>query len=494
MTPKRITLASKQTLRAALLPLLLGVLTLFALLPWEPQGPFDARDWSPLAGARVTLPWQGAVLEPFAALSHILTGAPDFRIAALSFALWTALLSGGWVFVRRRDLGGWRRGLWAGAVAAFGFWCIPASLLFYSHLHLPGWQLQLDDPQWLAADLQSHTLGSHDGLVSGAYNLLWHERRGYDVVAVTEHDETAGSFYAEALGDAAGRLTVLPGIEVANEYGGFLLGVGMREGVPTPERWHKGEADYSRRFSQEIAQQHQGAVISLAWRLGAEDVEALVDDGVDAFELTNQGHPDIPDSVRDEMLRLERAGRIRLVSSTDWHGWGGAARTWTLLHLPGAAAMTPQARKAAIITLLREGSREAVIPVTAAYQGPPGVWRTVLAPLTETLRYAAELSPLRLLSWWLWGALFWLLARRLRRAGYPAPRLLGGGALLLVGGGLVWGGVRLYRSRADGGVMLSVVTGDLGVMALQAALPLLLVGGWLVWRTLRQRQKPNRHH
>jgi hypothetical protein len=194
------------------------------------------------------------------------------------------------------------------------------------------------------------------------------------------------------------------------------------------------------------------------------------------------------------MLRLERAGRIRLVSSTDWHGWGGAARTWTLLHLPGAAAMTPQARKAAIITLLREGSREAVIPVTAAYQGPPGVWRALLAPLTETLRYAAELSPLRLLSWWLWGALFWLLARRLRRAGYAAPRLLGGGALLLVGGGLIWGGVRLYRSRTDGGVMLSVVTGDLGVMALQAALPLLLVGGWLVWRTLRQRQKPNRHH
>ena len=43
--------------------------------------------------------------------------------------------------------------------------------------HAPAFTKMLnvtDDPQWLAADLQSHTLGSHDALVRAEYNLRWH--------------------------------------------------------------------------------------------------------------------------------------------------------------------------------------------------------------------------------------------------------------------------------------------------------------------------------
>ncbi len=467
-----------------LLLTILAFVTLFALLPWQPQGPFDARDWSLIEGVSVTMPWWQMLIEPFSALGHILTGAPDFRLAAISLAIWVTLLSWAWVFWRRGDLPWWRRGPWASAVALFAFWCIPSMILFFSHLHFPGWQLQVEDPQWLAADLQSHTLGSHDALVPAEYNLRWHRERGYDVVAITEHDEAGGSFHAQQIALAQGEPLVIPGVEMVNEYGGFLLGLGLKPGQPVLLGRRK-DKDYSPRFAENIDQDHQGALISMAWLLSAEDVERLVDDGVDAFELINAGHPDIPDEVRNAMLRLEREGRIRLVSSTDWHGWGGYSRTWTLLRVPAAGRMTPQQREEKIIQLLREGGRDEVIPVAAGYQGEVSTLRVLFSPLIEFARYAAELSPLRLLGWWLWGAILWLLMQRLAGAGIPAASTLCGGGLLAVGLILLWRGWSLHQLQPEGAVVLSDVTEELGLMAMQAAVPLLLVGGWLSFRGLR---------
>jgi hypothetical protein len=469
--------------------LLLGVLlfvTLFALLPWQPQGPFDARDWSHLDGVRVTMPWWQLLLEPFSALSHIITGAPDFRLAAYAITAWVVVVSWLWVVLRYRHLLWWRRGLWASAVALFALWCIPAMMLFFSHLHFPGWQLQLDDPQWLAADLQSHTLGSHDALVSAGYNLQWHSERGYDVVGITEHDDPAGSFFAQQLARQQGGPLVIPGVEVANEYNGFLLGMGLKPQRPLAA-WQKGEPNFSRRFTSTVTAQHQGAVISMAWRLVPQDIETLANDGVNAFELINTGHPDIPDAVRAEMLRLEGEGRIRLVSSSDWHGWGGNSRSWTLLQLPGAEQMSATEQTAQIIRLLREGERGEVIPVAAGYQGAVSPLRLILAPLVEAARYAAELSPGRLFGWWLWGLLLWLAARQLRAAGIAPGRAIWGAYLLLIALLLLWKGLALYQLSPAGEVVLSDVTKPLGAMAMQAALPLMLVGGWLLAWSWRKR-------
>jgi len=201
----------------------------------------------------------------------------------------------------------------------------------------------------------------------------------------------------------------------------------------------------------------------------------------------NAGHPDIPDSVRNELLRLEREGRVRLVSSTDWHGWGGNSRTWTLLRLPGSRELPRQQQVDAVVRLLREGEREEVVPVVAGYQGEVSTLRVILSPLVESARYAAELSPDRLLGWWLWALVLWLLGQRLRAAALPPGEMLWSVTLLMVSGLLFWRGVVLYQIVPQGDVVLSDVTEELGEMAMQAALPLLLVGGWLGIRNLRRR-------
>jgi hypothetical protein len=149
--------------------------------------------------------------------------------------------------------------------------------------------------------------------------------------------------------------------------------------------------------------------------------------------------------------------------------------------------MSRQQQHDQIVKLLREGRGTDVIPVAAGYQGEVSALRIIFAPLVETARYAAELSPARLLGWWLWALLLWLASQRLRAAGIAPGRALWAICLLVVGALLLWKGAMIHQIRPEGDVVLSRVTEELGMMAIQSALPLLLVGSWIGWRTVRYR-------
>lgn len=459
------------------------LLSVLALLPWDPLGPFDARDYSLLPDMRIDYPSAAAVLEPLIAPGHILMGAPDFRLAFISTAVWLAVLAAVWGWLR----GGawWRRLLRASGWAISAVWCLAAYLLFVSHVHFPGWRLVTSNPDSVVADLQSHTLGSHDGLVRAPVNLSWHDARGYDVTAITEHDDPGGSFYTQRLAaQNFPHLGVIAGAEVGSEYGGFLLAMGLQEGLAIPSFWDD-RTDYARRFIDTVHNDHGGAVISMAWRLDAAAVRQLAASGVDAFEITNNGHPDIPAEVRANMLELARTGQVVLVSSTDWHGWGGFSRTWTVFDIPGASGMDAQQRAAAVVRLLRERNGAAITPVVAGYLGPPSTLRLILTPAVELMRYAAELSAPRVIAWWLWSGVLLLGGYQLARRGLRPWRVLLLSWLGVVGSALLWRGMQLYFTLAQGDVVRSDVTGELGGMAMYVGAPLLTAASVLAvqeWR------------
>ena len=74
----------------------LAILTILSCLPYTPQGPFDARDYTRIAGMRVEQnPWT-ALIEPLGAPFQIVAGAPDFRIAGGSTLIWVFLGAGAW--------------------------------------------------------------------------------------------------------------------------------------------------------------------------------------------------------------------------------------------------------------------------------------------------------------------------------------------------------------------------------------------------------------
>lgn len=80
------------------------------------------------------------------------------------------------------------------------------------------------------ADLHIHTIYSYDGTASVPAVLKRARQIGLDVVAVTDHDEIAGSLKALELAPACG-IEVIPGTEVTTSEGD-LLALNVTEKIP----------------------------------------------------------------------------------------------------------------------------------------------------------------------------------------------------------------------------------------------------------------------
>ena len=471
---------------------LLG-LTLCALLPINPQGPFDARDFSRLTGMRLETSGIGTLIEPWTAPFHIMAGAPDFRLAGLVSAIWLILGAVIWRAltdqrtgrrrsIRSRVLRSAAAGLAAGALMAL--WIGATAML-----RVPRWRLQVDDPNALIVDLHSHTYGSHDGLVSPAQNLDWHNAAGYNGVAVTEHRYPAGAFATQAYARQATtpQPAVIPGQELGflyqREYLPLLL-LGLQDDyVESPNMGVDSLTDYLAFIHTE----QRGATLAMGFTLAAHQAKVLAEAGIDGFEIANYGHPNIPVAVRQAILEAAHNHGLPLVATSDWHGCGGIARTWTVIHTHSpVATMSPHQKSDAVLRILREHNTNDVLPVVAGNLGPATWWRAIFAPVAECLRYAAELSPLQVLSWWLWSAVMLGMARLISRAGLQPGRVF---AAVLIGGlgGLVlWGGLALLAVH-PAGRLASNFPRHIGTYALLCAVPALLAGIWLGRDAWRQR-------
>lgn len=80
------------------------------------------------------------------------------------------------------------------------------------------------------ADLHIHTIYSYDGTASVPAVLKRARQTGLDVIAVTDHDEIAGSLKALELAPAYG-VEVIPGTEVTTSEGD-LLALNVTEKIP----------------------------------------------------------------------------------------------------------------------------------------------------------------------------------------------------------------------------------------------------------------------
>jgi hypothetical protein len=301
---------------------------------------------------------------------------------------------------------------------------------------LPDWRFQSSDPQLIVADLHSHSLYSHDGLITPVRNLRMHKTHGYGIVGFTEHGNPVGAAAAASFG-GHGLPDTIPGIEVQTPSGEFLLAMGLKPGKPILTVLHD-HAD-TLRFIHQVHDIHHGAVIALNFRLTPDSVNRLADDGIDGFEIANAGHPSLSPRLRRALLSMQETRGLVLIASSDWHGWGGFFHTWTLIRpRPSEIGAT---KRDTVLNVLRRRDAEAVIPVTADAMGAPSALRAAFAPFAEALRYARELSPWRLAAWWAWAIALMVAARAASRRGLDAGRVL-------LAAGLAAGGVAMMVEGA----------------------------------------------
>ncbi|KPV40285.1 hypothetical protein AN478_09315 [Thiohalorhabdus denitrificans] len=407
------------------------VLTLLALLPVDPHGPFDARTGAPVAGATLEYPWTGVLVEPVAAVGHALAGAPDPRLAVYATLGWVMVGGGllGWRYATRHGPLLPLAAVLGGALAGLIF-------LAYVGLYLlapfPHWRLEAADPGTVVADLHTHTHASHDGLPAPRPGLELLAARGMDVVAVTEHKDPGGAFSAAGHNGDPNLPSVIPGVEL-NAPQGHVLGLGVEPGPTLPDRPRSQEEVAA--FFTTVHERHGGAALALAWKLSPGAVNDLAEAGVKGFEIANLGHPDVPEDTRRAILEEARRRGLALVASSDWHGWSGTWRTWTLVHPGSGGTDNPPDRR--VLEALRSPDPGRITPVVAGSLGPPSPARLLFAPFAEGVRYASGLSPGRVLGWWLWVGAALGAARALRARGLRPGPWLARGALLALGGALV---------------------------------------------------------
>ncbi len=143
-------------------------------------------------------------------------------------------------------------------------------------------------------------------------------------------------------------------------------------------------------------------------------------------------------------MKLQAVHRAALVASSDWHGWTGSARTWTLFYT--ASSVSAGTRSEDVIETLRRRDPTRIVPVVSQVMGRPTVLRGILAPFIETIRYARELPVLSVASWWIWSLVLLGLSRYLRRQGYHAGRCFAGSILVVVGAGMLTRGCGLLQT------------------------------------------------
>lgn len=475
----------------------LVVLTVLACLPYAPQGPFDARNYTRLSGMKVEQhPWT-AVIEPLFAPLLIIAGAPNFKIAALVTLVWVFLGAGLWGMrsgfhsqKEKRLFPLLKRGAFSALIATSTLLVL---LFFFVMARVPGWRLVVSDPSLIVADLHSHTLMSHDGLMSTLTNLNLHATCGYGMEAMTEHSFLVGHEVHGLADTALERLpAVLSGLEVHVGARAILIGlvkkptVKLEKSLILMQLFHssrrmKGAGpaagkpeDPAALFAKKIHEDGQGAVLAVTLKnLQTSDITRLADDGVDAFEIANCGHPDLPRALRRQVLATCLSRGLVLLADTDWHGWTGLTRTWNVIRAPGGVVLPRAQRADFVLQKLRDHDGRDIIPVVTGYMGEPSLARAVFSPFVETARYAMELSPTRVISWWLWAWSVFFLSVSVEKKGFSPVDILPALLVIATSIGLISAGLSVIRQgtgRTAFGFHAGLITIAVGVAAFGIAM------------------------
>jgi hypothetical protein len=429
--------------------------------------------------------WASAI-EPFLAVFHMILGAPNYHIAGISTACW--LFIGGMsvaLVVRRKRAQRLHLKLFRSAMFASGVVLLFISYLGFAMLvPLPSGSLVLKDSGAIVADLHSHTVASHDAIASPQQNLRIHQDRGYGVVAWTEHYPGPWPSTISMADLADGRSPeVIPGLEISitiDDRNYHLLLLRIRPDVALEAWLPKLVDDQMLRSFCDMIHAADGVVVAVNWKLNEQDIGRLVADGVDGFEIANLGHPWISSTIHAAMIKAQRSHNVALIANSDWHGWSGFFRTWTVVKSTDAKI----SRADEVISALRKRDVERIIPVVSQMFETPSTLRIIFSPFAEALRYGGALQPLQLVSWWIWTlSLIWV-SSWIRRVRLNPARIFLAVIAMTLGFGLMFRGFDLLIMSYHGvhhkfPLKVGLLGSALGIATLFAA-----------WWMTRNRMRP----
>jgi hypothetical protein len=372
--------------------------------------------WLYLVLAPVFTLWDGISMLSLSRLKGFLVGLVVFYIAwRISLALWRRHASD-----PPRPVG-WLKELAALAISAI---LLLTFLLIGALWHRPMLSLAGVDRDQRVVDFHSHTNLSHDvrnTLMQGfdaEANRRWHERAGFDVVFITDHNvQGSGTWSQESGTSGHGRRSVLcPGIEVSAWRAHIVL---LGDSVAVDRSRYNGSFDALLTLLR-VSDTAYGAlsVASLPeYRRNHWDhLDQLVAAGLDGLEVVNAAPQanELGQAARDSVIALARSHNLLAVGVSDSHGWGATSMVWNLVRAPSSDSTHGVC--ASVLHQLRLGF-PAVRVLERHRVRPDSWWPMWLTPIGVVWETWRSLGWGLTLSWlvWIWVLALWRIRKGPRR-------------------------------------------------------------------------------
>ncbi len=291
--------------------------------------------------------------------------------------------------------------------------------------HRPMLSLGGSLPEDKVVDFHSHTNASHD--VSGtlmesfnaAANRRWHQRAGFDVAFITDHNTVEG-WEKRDRGPGTGDrgLLLCPGLEVSAWRAHIVL---LGDTMPVD----RGSYNSSLAGLLDLLEDSESRFGALTLASLPEyrrnhwsRLDTLVAAGLDGFEIVNASPKanELTRAERDSVISLARVHNLFVAGVSDSHGWGATSMVWNLVQVP--PTMPSSGICGAILSRLHDG-----FPAVRIYERhrlrPDAWWPLWLTPvgvLWETWRGMDWPLTVAWLVWiWVFGAVGRLVVSRLRK-------------------------------------------------------------------------------
>ena len=400
------------------------LITILQILPVGTYKLLNAATYEPVNNFKLITPVLKFILEPFIGIPIYLSTNHYIRETVIAMFLWGMFIIISYSIFKKR----YSRLFIYTIIYIVGF---SLFIIYVTFTPFPLLKAVSLDNNFCLIDTHSHTFYSHDGLVTPVQNSEWHKKQGFTGWFVADHYNiqnsmaeqsiTTTNYYHSMVGEE---------IRAGNDRSSFLA-----LGISNPLT--SGDTTTVRTLAQAVHK--QGGALVLEPLKGTTDILHDINDGIDAIEIANAGQKEnIPASFRNEVYQVAyKQFHIPLLSSSNWHGWGNYAYTWTAFRIPGAKDYSSHELQHIVISMIRNKQSDDIIPIIYDYPYQYyGSVRFIFAPLFDFYYYFSTLPFQGYISWILWILLFLVLSivvRHYRNIFTYKPVFLIYGVLILGG-------------------------------------------------------------
>ncbi|MDD3725768.1 MAG: hypothetical protein PHI44_01020, partial [Candidatus Ratteibacteria bacterium] len=405
-TVKRFYVKNRQIIKKTLY-LTVFLTLLFFLIPYH-KGPVYVESQEIAKNIKVIRPFIIKVCPPFTDLPLHFINIPYPKGQLLSWFIWISIIWVLYAVIRLKER--WRvkiKKIVRGIAVAFIF--ISILVIYGIFLPVQRYELVPKSSNEVLLDLHSHTIYSHDGLVTPAYSIKWHKNYGFRCWAITEHKNTGTATSLQKSIILRNRLpfSVIPAQEIGFK-GVHLNLLGIEKDID-PKKF-----DSVKEIINTVHSNGGAVIVPHIWaeKKGKVSLDELADAGVDGFEIAGISSVPLSREKQKEIIEFCNDKKRVMVGGTNWHGWNNLCTVWTSFRIENWNELTIEEREKLVIEALRKREVDKFRTITYHYNYV--LQNIILEPFSGTYSYISSLDKTQRFFWIFWTISLYLVFKLIK--------------------------------------------------------------------------------